>query len=62
MSLLDPTNNEPTTVSLKRTYNPTTKTLELVRISHLSKSQIKVPEIPDPWKDQAGNFFLVFGI
>jgi ribosomal protein L24 len=57
ISLLDPTNNEPTEVSLKKVFNPTTRNLDLVRVSHLSQSIIKVPETPDKWKDQAGKIF-----
>lgn len=60
VSLLDPTNNAPTDVSLKRILNPTTRNLDLVRVSHLSRSIMKIPEKPDPWKDQAGKIFLGF--
>lgn len=59
ISLLDPTNNQPTQVDLKRIFNPATRTLELVRVSHLSRSIIKVPETKDKWKDQAGKIFLL---
>jgi large subunit ribosomal protein L24 len=58
ISLLDPTNNEPTPVKLGKIYNPTTKNMDLVRISELSNSYIKVPEKPDKWADQAESKLL----
>jgi large subunit ribosomal protein L24 len=57
ISLIDPTNNQPTEVTLKKLFNPTTRNFDLVRVSHLSQTIIKVPEKPDKWKDQAGKYF-----